>query len=205
MTLLTPNYSIPYPELTDPPNGPSELAALSLAADTAIAGVQTNLNATNTNLNTLQGPNANGHGLMTYGKSSGGALLGGTEVGVFYDTALDTCAEFSIAGNPSVVTVNTAGKIRLKGAVRLTTGGQGVTGYARLRIASSTSSGTNIKAETQMEWYPSCACNKTYVAEATFWSAAATTWTIYVLSANALSIDAANLVYNVVQAQWLGP
>jgi hypothetical protein len=37
MTLFTPNYAWPFPELTDSPNGPTEIENLALAIDTQLA------------------------------------------------------------------------------------------------------------------------------------------------------------------------
>lgn len=37
MTATTPTYAIPYPEATDPPNGPSQMQALALAVEALIA------------------------------------------------------------------------------------------------------------------------------------------------------------------------
>lgn len=36
---VTANYSFPYPELGDPPDGPSQISALAIAVDTALDGV----------------------------------------------------------------------------------------------------------------------------------------------------------------------
>jgi hypothetical protein len=39
----TPNYSIPYPALSDSPNGPSQLQSLATVTDTALQGLQTSI------------------------------------------------------------------------------------------------------------------------------------------------------------------
>lgn len=37
MTATTPVYALPYPETTDPPDGPSQMSALALAVETELA------------------------------------------------------------------------------------------------------------------------------------------------------------------------
>lgn len=56
MTLFTPNYAWPYPELSDPPNGPSQDAALALAIDTQLKTVDTAGQAATAALAVLNGP-----------------------------------------------------------------------------------------------------------------------------------------------------
>lgn len=73
MTLLTPNYSFPYPQSTDVPDGASQIQALAGAVDTA-------LHASDVNITALQAQNT----LVTYTPTFTMGTPNGTVYGEYY-------------------------------------------------------------------------------------------------------------------------
>jgi hypothetical protein len=152
-----------------------------------------------------------GNGQLTAYKNSALTLTGGTEYKMVFNVSQYTCPEFTLSGlgtnTGDTLTVNTAGLIRIKATFRLGTGSQGVAGYGRVRIASSGASTTNRMRETQTSWNgvgSAVPSNNTFEADVTFRATAGSTWSVYLLSSNNLSLDNGDNVFNELSVTWLG-
>jgi hypothetical protein len=119
----TPNFVWPYPQLSDPPDGPDQIGDLALAIDSTVKTVSDRVS-------TLEaGPFAR------YRQTIAQTLTTGVITKITFNAAVTTHSDVSVAGS-NTFTLNRAGVWVISACISFTNG----SGYRSLLVSNSTDS-----------------------------------------------------------------
>ncbi|PRX48690.1 hypothetical protein B0I33_104508 [Prauserella shujinwangii] len=136
----TPNYGLPYPALTDPPNVPADVQALAEAVDTALGNTDSAAAALDTRVDTLESA-------VTKGRWERVAVLNVPNFAVTtitYDTTVRASPDVTLDAGGQTFTLNRSGWYRIWARIRINGGSTNGTDKERLLWVQRVSDGVTL-------------------------------------------------------------